>query len=45
MGVACSTHGRHKYKKKCWSEKLNGRGHYEDLRVDGKTILEWMLGK
>jgi hypothetical protein len=26
-------------------ENLEGRGHSEDLGVDGKVILEWMLGK
>jgi hypothetical protein len=24
---------------------LKGRDHLEDLGVDGKIILEWMLGK
>jgi hypothetical protein len=28
-----------------WLENLKGRGHWEDLSVDGKIILEWMLGK
>jgi len=27
------------------SECLNGRGHAEELGVDGKKILEWILGK
>jgi len=27
------------------SENLNGGDHLEDLDVDGKTILEWILGK
>jgi hypothetical protein len=26
------------------SESLNGRAHSEDLGVDGKIILEWILG-
>jgi hypothetical protein len=26
-------------------EKLEGRDHMEDLGVDGKIILEWILGK
>jgi hypothetical protein len=26
-------------------EKLKGRDHSEDLDVDGKIILEWILGK
>jgi hypothetical protein len=25
-------------------ENLKGRDHSEDLRVDGKIILEWILG-
>jgi hypothetical protein len=24
---------------------LKGRGHSEDIGVDGKIILEWILGK
>jgi hypothetical protein len=30
---------------KFWSENLKGRDHSEDLRVDGRIILEWVLGK
>jgi hypothetical protein len=30
---------------KIWSENLNGRHHSEDLGVDGRIILEWILGK
>jgi hypothetical protein len=30
---------------KFWSESLIGRGHSEDLGVDGRVILEWILGK
>jgi hypothetical protein len=26
-------------------ENLNGRYHLEDLSVNGKIILEWILGK
>jgi hypothetical protein len=26
-------------------ENLKGRDHSEDLGVDGKIILEWILGK
>jgi len=26
-------------------ENLKGRNHLEDLGIDGKIILEWMLGK
>jgi hypothetical protein len=28
-----------------WLENLNGRDHSEDLGIDGKIILEWILGK
>jgi hypothetical protein len=28
-----------------WLENLKGRDHSEDLGVDGKIILEWILGK
>jgi hypothetical protein len=28
-----------------WLEIPKGRDHPEDLGVDGKVILEWMLGK
>jgi hypothetical protein len=30
---------------KFWSENLKGRNHSEDLSVDKKMILEWILGK
>jgi hypothetical protein len=28
-----------------WLENLKGRDHLEDLCVDGRIILEWILGK
>jgi hypothetical protein len=28
-----------------WLENLNGRDHSEELGVEVKTVLEWMLGK
>jgi hypothetical protein len=28
-----------------WSENLTGRDNSEKLGVDGRIILEWMLGK
>jgi len=28
-----------------WLENLKGRVHSKDLGVDGKIILEWILGK
>jgi hypothetical protein len=30
---------------KIWSETLKGRGNLEDSVVDGRIILEWILGK
>jgi hypothetical protein len=30
---------------KFWFVNLKGRDHSEDLGVDGKIILEWILGK
>jgi hypothetical protein len=30
---------------KLWWEMLKGRGNSEDLGVDGKIILEWIVGK
>jgi hypothetical protein len=30
---------------KFWSENLKGREHLEELGVDGRIILEWILGK
>jgi hypothetical protein len=28
-----------------WLKDLKGRDHWEDLLVDGRLILEWILGK
>jgi len=28
-----------------WLEDLKGRDHLRDLSVDGRIILEWILGK
>jgi hypothetical protein len=30
---------------KFWPETLNGRDDSEDRSIDGKIILEWILGK
>jgi hypothetical protein len=31
--------------KKIWSENVKGRDHSENPSIDGKVILEWILGK
>jgi hypothetical protein len=43
MGRACSTHEM-KNEFIHWLENLKGRDHLEDLGVDGKAMLEWVLG-
>jgi hypothetical protein len=43
MGRACGMHGNDGYK--IWVRKPEEKNHLEDLRIDGKIILEWILGK
>jgi hypothetical protein len=45
MGCSCSTYGREKMHIMFRLENLKGRGHLEDLDVDGKMILERILRK
>jgi hypothetical protein len=45
MGGACSTHERLETHMKYWSENQKGRDLSEDLDVDGKIVLEFILGK
>jgi hypothetical protein len=46
MGGACSMHGSViEMYTKFWLENLKERDHFEDLGIDGKIILEWILGK
>jgi hypothetical protein len=45
IGGSCSMHGKYKKYIKIWSGNLKGRYYSEDLGIDGKIILEWVLGK
>jgi hypothetical protein len=45
MGGACSTHRDWEMHTKLWSKNLKGRDHMENLGVDEKVILEWILWK
>jgi len=46
MGGACSTHVTEVIcMQLLWLENLKGRNLSEDLVVDGRIILEWLLGK
>jgi hypothetical protein len=37
--------GKMRNHTKFWLETLKGRDHLEDLGIDRKIILEWILGK
>jgi hypothetical protein len=41
MSGACRTHGKEEF----WLENLEARDHLENLGVNGKIILEGILGK
>jgi hypothetical protein len=45
MGSTCSMHGRDDIHTVFGLENLNGRDCLEDLGIDGRIILEWILGK
>jgi hypothetical protein len=44
MDGACKTY-QMRMDTKFWSENVRERDHEEDLWVDRKIILEWILGK
>jgi hypothetical protein len=49
MGCTCSTDGEGEREREIntifWLENMKGRDHSEDLCVDGKITLKWILGK
>jgi hypothetical protein len=45
MGGACSTDGRDEQCIQYFVGKPSAKIHLEDVGVDGKIILEWILGK
>jgi hypothetical protein len=45
MGEARSTHRSYEKCKQNLVGKLNGRDYWEDLSIDGRKIVEWILRK
>jgi hypothetical protein len=45
MGWAYNMHGKDEMHTKFWSDNLKGGYHLEDLVVDGRITLDWILGK
>jgi hypothetical protein len=46
MDRACSAHGGdEKYIQNVGLESVKGRRHWEDLGIDGRLILKWILEK
>jgi hypothetical protein len=45
MGGACSMHGRLEMHTIFWLKNLKERDHSEDASVDGRIILEGIVGK
>jgi hypothetical protein len=45
MGWICSTYGGREARKGVWWGHLTERDHLEDLSIDLKMILKWLLKK
>jgi hypothetical protein len=43
IGEACRTHGEMCNASQFLSENLNTKDHLEDLGVDGRIMLQWIL--
>jgi hypothetical protein len=44
MGGACSTHGETRIACKISLGKRKEKNHSEDLNIDARIILKWVLG-
>jgi hypothetical protein len=44
MDGECSTHGEMRNAQKFWLESLRGRDQSQDLGVDWRVILKWIMG-
>jgi len=43
MGWSCSTDMRWEMRTEFWLKNLKGRDHSEDLSIDWREIIEWIL--
>jgi hypothetical protein len=45
MGRICRAHGRDENCTKFWLESLMGTDHLEDVGIDGRIMIKWILEK